>query len=83
MPTRDDQRAVQLDNARTDARVWEALSDAQADRIAGLKVMAAHAAPAVAKAEPAAVRQQTRHGRRPNGLPGQSKARTAAAAECR
>ena len=56
MPTRDDQRAVQLDNARTDARVWEALSDAQADRIAGLKGLAAHAAQAVAKAEPAAAK---------------------------
>ena len=48
-----------LSNSTTrglDARVWEALSDAQADRIAGLKGLAAHAAQAVAKAEPAAAK---------------------------
>ena len=38
------------------SREGEALSDAQADRIAGLKGLAAHAAQAVAKAEPAAAK---------------------------
>jgi hypothetical protein len=54
MPTPDDQRAVQLENAKADARFWATISDAQADQIAGLKGIAASAAQRAAKAEPAA-----------------------------
>jgi hypothetical protein len=51
MPTPDDQRAVQLENAKADACFWATISDAQADQITSLKGIAASAAQRAAKRE--------------------------------
>ena len=39
MPTPDDQRVVLIENARADARQWEALADMQANDIEGHKAL--------------------------------------------
>jgi hypothetical protein len=54
MPTPDDQRAVQLENARTEAKQWEDLRDIAAERAKGHTELIAQAEQARAASETAA-----------------------------
>jgi hypothetical protein len=56
MPTPDDQRAVQLENARGDASFWETLSDAQSAAIEDSKTLLAAMTRTIAEREAAAAK---------------------------